>query len=185
MLISVILWLSFPSSHMEINANGAFQVTWNKSRVNKNTPEQCVITAANSDWSKFTEEKSWPVKQQQQFSWLHREHFQKLLESCFNLERPDLLPPPNHYFHSSPAPPSLLAPGPWVAVTRFLPLPLFQIPSPTSSAQQWFESDPPPLPPALALTQAYCPLWAAQLNSDCWLVVEMEKEAFGVFIETL
>lgn len=48
-----------------------------------------------------------------------------------------------------------------------------------------FESDPPPLPPPLALTQAYCPCSAAVLNSDCWLVVETEKEVLGVFIETL
>lgn len=48
-----------------------------------------------------------------------------------------------------------------------------------------FESDPPPLPTPLALTQAYCSLSAARLNSDCWLEVETEKEALGVFIESL
>lgn len=47
-----------------------------------------------------------------------------------------------------------------------------------------FESNPPPLPPPLALTQAYCPCSAAAPNSDCWLVVETEKEVLGVFIET-
>lgn len=47
------------------------------------------------------------------------------------------------------------------------------------------DSDPPPLPTPLALTQAYCSLSAARLNSDCWLEAETEKEALGVFIETL
>lgn len=47
------------------------------------------------------------------------------------------------------------------------------------------DSNPPPLQTPLALTQAYCSLSAAGLNSDCWLEVETEKEALGVFIETL
>lgn len=52
----------------------------------------------------------------------------------------------------------------------------------TSSLFVWVRPSPTPYP--LALTQAYYPLSAAWLNSDCWLVVEMEKEAFRVFIET-
>lgn len=44
------------------------------------------------------------------------------------------------------ASPPLVASGPWIAVTRFLPLPHFKSPSPTSS-YNILESDPPPLLP--------------------------------------
>lgn len=71
---------------------------------------------------------------------------------------------------------------PMNAVTSRPPTPPPQGLVSTSSLFVWVRPSPTPYP--LALTQAYYPLSAAWLNSDCWLVVEMEKEAFRVFIET-
>lgn len=87
--------------------------------------------------------------------------------------------PSNYYFHSSLTYGLRFVTGSY----RVSPLPLLQ--NSLTHFSSMFDSDPPPLPTPLALTQAYCSLSAAQLNSDCWLEVETEKEALGVFIETL
>lgn len=99
------------------------------------------------------------------------------LESCFNVVRsnhpptPPLSPKPYPYLWTQLREWQL--PGFSPSLTSKVPYPLLH--------HSMFESDPPPL----ALTQAYCSLSAARLNRDCWLVVELEKEALGVFIETL
>lgn len=107
-----------------------------------------------------------------------------LSESCFDVVR-SANPPPHQITTFTQASPPYL----WPQVHEWqLPglSPSFpsKVPHPLLH-QDMFQSDPPPLPPPLALTQAYCPLSAARLNSDCWLVAETEKEALGVFIETL
>lgn len=78
-----------------------------------------------------------------------------------------------------------MASGLWVVVTRFFPPPSHPKSLTHLSTTVCLTQTLPHLPPPLALTQAYCSLSAAGLNSDCWLVVEMEKEALGVFIESL
>lgn len=90
--------------------------------------------------------------------------------------------PPNHYFLWSVTPNLWPQVCEWQLVGDPPPVQSLSLTSPPWYV--WVRPSPCSLPPLIALTQAYCPLSAAWLNSDCWLVVEMEKEALGVFIET-
>lgn len=108
----------------------------------------------------------------------HMEQAQKLLQSCFKVA---------HSHHPHPTKSLLsLKPHPhlWPQVCEWQ-LPSFSPSLPKSLTH--FSSTvclSQTLPP-LALTQAYCLLSAARPNRDSWLVAEAEKEALGVFIESL